>query len=53
MSVTIRMVLASDPDFVQIEMPDFKLKNISYNRYSISATLIMDDFLNAEAISEK
>jgi len=51
--VTIEMILASDPDFVEIEVGELKIKDVSYNQTSVSARLFMDDFLNTEMTGEK
>lgn len=47
------MVLASDPDKVQISYEDLKIGNITYSKQNISAKLYLDDFLNTELTSEK
>jgi len=52
-SVHIEMVLASDPDAVQIDVGDLKLRNITYNRQTILGNLYLDDFLSTEMASEK
>lgn len=51
--VTIELILASDPDVVEIEYGELKLSNISYNAQAITGTLILDDFLNTALTSEK
>lgn len=51
--VEIEMVLASNPDKVQIQLGELKLRNITYNSKTISAKLYMDDFLSTEMASEK
>lgn len=53
MDCKIEAILASDPDTVEIEMGELKITNISYNKQTIRATLIFDDFLNTELTSEK
>ncbi len=53
MDVKLEMVLASNPDLVEIELSELKIKNISYTASTITATLYMDDFLNTELTSEK
>ncbi len=52
-SVLVELVLASDPDFVQTDVKDLKLRNIRYNAQTINATLFMDSFLNVPLTSEK
>lgn len=49
----IEMVLASNPDKVELELVELKLRNVSYNRQTISAALYLDDFLNTEMASER
>jgi hypothetical protein len=51
--VKIEMVLASDPDEVQLSYEELKIKSVTYNKNRISARLYMDDFLNVELPSEK
>jgi len=51
--VTIQMVLSSDPDTVEIEIGELKLKSVSYNADKISGQLVLDDFLNTGLPSEK
>lgn len=52
-NVAIHMVLASDPDTIEIELGELKIKAISYNETTLSAELVMDDFLNTELTEEK
>lgn len=51
--VKVEMILASDPDTIQLSLEDLKLRNISYNKSRISARLYMDNFLNIELTSER
>lgn len=51
--VKVEMLLASDPNTVQLSIEELKLRNISYNKSRISARLFMDSFLNVEMTSEK
>lgn len=51
--VKIEMVLASNPDFVEIELAELKIRNITYNKQTVQAKLFMDDFLNTELNSER
>ena len=46
--VNIKGVLASNPDYVEIEVGEMKLTKVSYNSQRISAVLAFDDFLNTE-----
>lgn len=52
-SVFISVILASNPDVVEIEIGELKLKSVNYNAQTITASLYMDDFLNTELSSEK
>ena len=45
-NVRMMIVLASDPDTIEIDIPDFKLKHITYNALTISGTLTIDSFLS-------
>lgn len=51
--VTLETVLASAPDSIQIDIGGLKMKTVIYDRSTITATLIFDDFLNTELTSEK
>lgn len=51
--VKIEMVLASNPDQIQIEINDLRIRNITYDQQVISAKLYVDDFLSTEMASEK
>jgi hypothetical protein len=44
-SVTIQVVLASDPDTVEIEYSDFELKNITYDAEVVSGNLVIETFV--------
>jgi len=52
-SVKLEMVLASDPDTVEIEIGEMKIVSVQYDAQKITATLTMDDFLNTEVTEEK
>ena len=43
-SITIQVVLASDPDTVEVEFPDFELTELSYNEQTISGSLSIESF---------
>ena len=45
LSVTMQIVLSSDPDTVEIEYPDFDLIDISYDEQSISGNLSILSFV--------
>lgn len=51
--VKLEMILASNPDQVQISLEELKIKNISYNKSRVTAKLYMDDFLSTSMTSEK
>lgn len=51
--VQLQMVLASDPDTVEIELSELKMGNVSYNASTITADLYLDDFLNTDLSNEK
>ena len=53
MDVVMKMVLASNPDNVEIEVGELKIRDLTYNVNTISCKLYMDDFLNTEIPSEK
>lgn len=44
--ITIKLVLASQPEIVEIEISDLKLREIKYDAYTINGTLYADDILN-------
>jgi hypothetical protein len=52
-SVKIDMILASDPDSIQMTIDDLKMRSVTYNSTRISAKLYYDSFLNVELTSEK
>lgn len=47
------MVLFSAPDTIQYTLEDLKLSNIQYNVQTITAKLVLDDFLGSGLTSEK
>lgn len=51
--VTMQMVLASDPDTIEYELPALKLSNIRYNSQEIVGTLTLDDILSKRLTSEQ
>jgi hypothetical protein len=51
--IRLDLVLASNPDYIQLSFTDLKLRNINYNKQRISAKLTLDSFLNIELTSEK
>lgn len=51
--VKIEMILASNPDQVQISLEELKVRNISYDKSKISAKLSLDNFLNIAMTGEK
>jgi len=50
---TIELVLASDPDTVEISFNEFKISNVRYDSRTINADLFLDDFLHTEFTSER
>lgn len=50
--VKIEMVLASNPDIVQISLEDLKIRGIQYDKQKITAKLYMDDFMSTSVTSE-
>lgn len=52
-TVTLEMILASMPDAVQMSQGELKIQNITYNSSKISATIVLDTFLNTEVTSER
>ncbi len=52
-SVIIEMVVASNPDIVQIEISGLQLKQIQYNTRQITGRLQLDDFLATSLDSDK
>lgn len=53
MDVKIEMILASDPDTVQLSLEELKLRSVGYDKQKVTAKLYMDSFLNLELTSEK
>lgn len=52
-SVNMQMILASNPDVVEIEIGEMTIISVNYNVDKITATLTLDDFLNTEVTGEK
>lgn len=44
-TITIQIVLASDPDTVEIEFPDFELTDLTYDDQTISGNLSIESFV--------
>ena len=44
--VDMKVVLGSDPTDTLVEFTDYTLRNVSYDAFSISGTLTLEDFLN-------
>lgn len=51
--ITYQIVLASNPNIIEIEITDLQLRNITSNVNTIEGTLALDDFLRTELSSEK
>ena len=49
----LEIIMASLPDQVQMDFSELVLNSIQYNLKKISGSLVMDNFLNSEAASEK
>lgn len=45
--INIKLVLASQPDVVELEISDLALREVSYDAFTISGTLYADDILNS------
>lgn len=52
-NVLIEMVVASNPNVLQLAMENLIMDNVQYNTQSITASLRMDGFLAIELLSEK
>jgi hypothetical protein len=52
-NVVIDMILASDPNQVQMTIQELKMRSVSYSVNRISARLYLDNFLNVELTSEQ
>ena len=51
--VKIDMILSSNPDDIQISLDELKMRNVTYNKQTVSARLYLDSFLNVELTSER
>jgi hypothetical protein len=51
--VKIEMILASMPNVVQIEVDELKIATVGYNKSTVQAKIILDNFLNTEMTSER
>jgi hypothetical protein len=51
--VKIEMVLASNPDEVQISLEELKIQSVSYDKQKVSARLFLDSFLTTALPSER
>lgn len=52
-SVKIEMVLASNPNIVEMVLDELQLRNITMTLQRVEGTLVLDDFLRTELSSEK
>jgi len=43
--ITMQIVLASDPDTVEVEFPEFELVDVSYDAQTISGSLSIESFV--------
>lgn len=44
LSVTIEVVLSSDPDTVEVSVPDFRFENVRYNAFTVTGDISMEYF---------
>ncbi len=44
-NMNVKIVLASDPDTIEAEFPNFKFTNISYNQLTVSGDVTVEDFM--------
>lgn len=51
-NVKLELILASLPNSVQMSLEELKIYDITYNRKTISATLLIDTFLYTDLTSE-
>ena len=51
--VTIQLILASMPNVIQMEHTDLIIRAINYNAKTISARIVLDNFLTVEMTSER
>lgn len=51
--VKLELVIASNPDLVEVEIAELKIVSIEYNSTTITATLAMDNFLGTDLSNEK
>lgn len=50
--VKLEMILSSLPDEVQISQEELLIQSVNYNKSKISATIVLDNFLNVGLTSE-
>lgn len=43
-TVTVQVVLGSDPDTIEAEFPDFRLRQADYNALTVEGELALEDF---------
>lgn len=44
-TVTLQVIMASAPNTIEVEFTDFKLQDTSYNGFTVSGTLSMENYL--------
>jgi hypothetical protein len=52
-NLKLEMVLASNPDIIEVKLEELQLRNIQVTLKSVEGTLVLDDFLRTELSSEK
>jgi hypothetical protein len=53
MSLTIEMIMASSPDYVEASIGDLRVANAQYDKNTIQLTATVDDLLNTSFPKEK
>lgn len=51
--VKIQLILASDPDQIQIEHNDLVLRTVTYDKQKITGRIALDNFLAVEMTGER
>jgi hypothetical protein len=48
LDMTIQVILASDPDTIEVEYSDFKLVDVSYDAFTIEGTISIEGFAHEQ-----